>query len=408
MTRHLLRLMWNRKRRNALLCVEIFFSFVAVAAIAVLAVLYIDNWRHGIGYRTDGVWNIDVVPPGRTDTGQFPDNTGGTFGEVLAAVRALPEVQAVGTVFIAPYTNSEARIGVALNDGRRPQVSFNGASDDVLAVLRLQIVAGRWFEPGDASDAVDSIVINQRLATAVFGDIDPTGQLLPDVPPPPGEQNPRRPWRPRRIVGVISDFRKDGEFGTPRNYMFNRIDLAKQQFGNSILVRTAPDTRAEFEERLQKTVQSAARSWSLHVRRLDDARQSYNAVYLALLIVPGIIAVFVLLMVALGLIGVLWQNVTERTREFGLRRANGASAAAIRRQVLMELLLLASFAVVPGVLLGAQLPVLPIPEYVVPGRVIVAGVVLAAVTIYLVVLACGWYPSRMATAIRPAEALHYE
>lgn len=408
MTSHLLRLMWNRKGRNALLCAEIFFSFVAIAAIGVIAVNYANNWRQGLGYRIDDVWNIQVVPPGQSDTGQFPDGTARTFGDIVNAVRALPGVQAVAGVTTAPYSNSEGRGGIGLTDGREAHVFFNGASDDLPAVLGLELVAGRWFGPEDASSTVAPIVINQRLATEVFGDADAAGQMFPEVPPPPERQNPWRPWRPRRVVGVISEFRKNGEFATPQNYMFSRYDLRQEDFGNSILVRAAAQMPAGFEEQLQDTAQAVAREWSVHVRRLEDDRRSGLRAYLALLLVPAVIGVFVLVMVGLGLMGVLWQNVTERTREFGLRRASGAPAEAVRRQVLAELLVLASFALVPGVLLGVQLPVLPIPDYVVPGRVIVTAVALSAAAIYLVVLACGWYPSRMATAIRPAEALHYE
>ena len=239
MTSHLLRLMWNRKGRNALLCAEIFFSFVAIAAIGVIAVNYANNWRQGLGYRIDDVWNIQVVPPGQSDTGQFPDGTARTFGDIVNAVRALPGVQAVAGVTTAPYSNSEGRGGIGLTDGREAHVFFNGASDDLPAVLGLELVAGRWFGPEDASSTVAPIVINQRLATEVFGDADAAGQMFPEVPPPPERQNPWRPWRPRRVVGVISEFRKNGEFATPQNYMFSRYDLRQEDFGNSILVRAA-------------------------------------------------------------------------------------------------------------------------------------------------------------------------
>ena len=68
-----------------------------------------------------------------------------------------------------------------------------------------------------------------------------------------------------------------------------------------------------------------------------------------------ILAAFLLLMVALGITGVVWQSVTGRIEEFGLRRAKGATARAIRRQVIVKLLLLASIALLPVALL-AQVP----------------------------------------------------
>ena len=41
-------------------------------------------------------------------------------------------------------------------------------------------------------------------------------------------------------------------------------------------------------------------------------------------------------------------------------------------------------------------------------RVFVASIAISVAAIYLLTLACGWYPSRLATKIQPAEALHYE
>ena len=74
--------------------------------------------------------------------------------------------------------------------------------------------------------------------------------------------------------------------------------------------------------------------------------------FLTPLIVAGTLAFFLLLMVGLGLIGVLWQNLLQRTREIGLRRAAGASRAAVHRQVLLEQLVLTSLGVLIGVPAG--------------------------------------------------------
>ena len=79
-------------------------------------------------------------------------------------------------------------------------------------------------------------------------------------------------------------------------------------------------------------------------------------------------------MVALGLTGVVWQSVTQRIREFGLRRAKGATIANVRRQVLVEMVIMTSIALLAGVVLVAQLPLLPLPPdlRVVPARVFLA------------------------------------
>src|SRR4029079_4607096 len=119
---------------------------------------------------------------------------------------------------------------------------------------------------------------------------------------------------------------------------------------------------------------------------------------------------FLLLMVALGLTGVVWQSVTQRIREFGLRRAKGATIPNIRAQVLTEVAIMTSIALAVAVVLVAQLPLLPLARElrVVTAPVVVGSIVFSVFAIYALTLLCGWQPSRLATRIQPAEALHYE
>jgi ABC-type antimicrobial peptide transport system permease subunit len=62
------------------------------------------------------------------------------------------------------------------------------------------------------------------------------------------------------------------------------------------------------------------------------------------------------------------------------------------------------------VLLVAQLPLMPLPSdlAIVPAPVFLGSIAISVAAIYLLTLACGWYPSRLATKIQPADALHYE
>jgi putative ABC transport system permease protein len=114
-----------------------------------------------------------------------------------------------------------------------------------------------------------------------------------------------------------------------------------------------------------------------------------------------------MLMVAMGLTGVLWQNVTQRTREIGLRRAKGAERVRVQRQILGEIVVMTSMAVVVAAVLAAQVPLIS-PFYWVQPHVYVLGFIMAALVIYVLTILCGWYPSHMATRIEPAEALRYE
>jgi putative ABC transport system permease protein len=106
------------------------------------------------------------------------------------------------------------------------------------------------------------------------------------------------------------------------------------------------------------------------------------------------------------LVGVLWQNVTQRTREIGLRRAKGATQQHVHAQILGELFVLASIGVFLGFIVVVQFPLLDLIG--IEARVFAFGLGVSLVLIYALTLTAGLYPSWLATKVQPAEALHYE
>ena len=116
-----------------------------------------------------------------------------------------------------------------------------------------------------------------------------------------------------------------------------------------------------------------------------------------------------MLMVALGLTGMMWQNVRRRTREIGIRRAVGAPGGRIYGQFLGELAVLVSAAIALGCLPVLQFGLLDMVLWSrVPAWVAACGVGATALVLFLVVLLCGLYPSWLAARVRPAEALHHD
>ena len=125
------------------------------------------------------------------------------------------------------------------------------------------------------------------------------------------------------------------------------------------------------------------------------------------MLAAALIAGFMLIMVALGMVGVLWQSVARRRREIGLRRALGATGQGVSLQVLGELLVVTTAGLLLGAALAVQVPLLGVIGWVSNG-VYAVGMALAALTIYGLTVVSALYPSWLATQVQPAEALHYE
>ena len=415
MTRHLLRLIWNRKRQNFLLTVEIFFSFLTLFGVVLLTVHYANNARQPLGFDIDRVWSISVDRKEPDKDPVVKARHRETYRQLLMTLGEMAEVEVVAASFTGPYANANWGSSTRLVGGREVQYGVNRVSDDYLELLHIPLGAGRWFSREDDAATWTPVVINRRLAREIFGDANPVGQIIqeerdPNGPPPDPNDKPEI----KRVIGVVEEFRQDGELSTADGYLFHRLRLdnadPKESLPDRVFVRLRPGTAAAFEETLVKRATAIADAWSFEVTPLDAMREDKLRQYTIPLMLVGTIAAFLLLMVALGLTGVVWQSVTQRIREFGLRRAKGATIPNVRTQVLLELLLMTSLALVAGVLLLAQMPLLPLPQdlRIVPAGVYVVSIVISVAAIYLLTLACGWYPSRLATKIQPAQALHYE
>jgi len=397
--RHLLKLVWARKRANALLIVEIFFSFVVVFAVVTLAASMITRWNKPLGFDYHDVWCVQVSFPRVSTPGNADDGPGrAAIGAMLREVKAQPQVESAAAGDMPPYSGGTWISDLTVN-GHAIDVTSDTVSDDFAKVMRIPLLRGRWFNADDESMTVEGVVIDADVANTLWGTLDVVGKTLQA-----GKETSYR------ILGVIAPYRKHGELSQDHeNMLFHRFSPAQTK-GNvvrQIIFRVRPGTPADFEETLIKRLHGIAPDYKVRIQHMDQMRALMNKAFIAPAVVGGIVASFLITMVALGLSGVLWQTVTRRTREIGLRRALGATGNEVNRQILLEVALLSTLALIVGVVVVAQLPLLGIFKIVSPPAFTI-GFAGALATIYGLTLLCGLYPSWLAGRVQPAQALHYE
>ena len=404
---HLVRLAWNRKRQNLLVVIELFLSFAVLFAITYTAAVHYYNWRQPIGFRTDRLWTVQLgypySGPERADaTEEYKAGrarAAEVIEQVIAAAESFPEVERAGTLWPTVFYSRGGWGAEIASKSHRSLTDGHILSDEMRDVIGLEVSAGRWFSREDDGAAAVPVILNARLARELFGDASPLGKELPTT---------RDITKPLRVIGVVDDFRHQGELAFPDNaaiFRLSSLPFSRPVLPSALTLFVRPGTGAEFEERLVRALRAAAPEWTFDARSIEARREEAFRKTLAPIAVVAIVAIFLLLMVALGLTGVVWQNVTTRVQEFGLRRAKGATARDIRVQIFMELGVLATVAVAIGAALALQFPPLTLLG---PPSIKFISVAVAVGVIYLLTLLCAWYPSRLAIRIQPADALHYE
>jgi putative ABC transport system permease protein len=399
MFRHLLKLTWKRKSRNLMLSLEILLAFAIVFAVAAFGLRYLQLYRMPLGFDGADVWSV-TVQAGDNGKIAFDD---AVYDGLRRGLGELPEVSSVGFATFEPYAMSTMASDLRRDgNGRQVRTELLDADDGLARVLGLRLVEGRWFSALDNGSAQRPAVINRRMAAAMFPGERALGRQFID-----GEG--AKVEATYRVVGVVDEFRAKGELTAPVNFAFTRLEAGKNdRDARTILLKVRPGTARDFERRLNARLKLIRNDWAYQISPLSGTRASMLKSQTVPLIVVGVIAAFMLLMVAFGLFGALWQNTTQRIPEIGLRRAIGASASQIYRQIVAEQFMLSSIAIVLGLALLVQLPLTGALGEGLNWTVFIGAAALSMAVIYLLSLLCAVYPGWRASRLSPTEALHYE
>lgn len=391
MLKHLFILIWNRKRVNALLVAEIFLAFVVLFVVGSLLVYRWQNYRAPLGFAYEQVWAVDLDPGVQPKVARYA-----TQQQIIQRIKSLPGVRAVTrSSSNTPFTDSHNSSTIERPGEKifRPASNMYNLDDAAGDVLSLPIEEGRWFDRRDEGAPV--VVISHDLKEMLFPNETAVGKLV--------VSNGKK-----RIVGVTASYRADGDFADPKQAIFLRNGLQDTTFKHleTLLVRVQPSAGAALEKQISSDIRAIGPSWSSNITSLAEAREKQMKEVLMPLVALIITCVFLIVNVALGLFGVLWQTINQRRSEIGLRRAIGASAGGISGQIVGEILVVATFGLGLGLLVAVQFPLLGVLGV----RVGVYGTAmgLAAGLVYVLTVVCALYPSRLAAGIRPAVALREE
>ena len=396
---HLFKFIWNRRWTNLRIMLQITLSFLVAFAVILWTVSYYYNYQQPLGFTYENVWELDFSANHNPDEGTAREDDLDIIYRLLAAMREFDEIEKVGVMDQSPYLPWEwLGTPVIFWKGLKISCSHNYASDEIADVLGFKLLKGRWFNKEDTGGGdYKPIVINSYLERKIFDGKDALGDIFPNSND--------------RVIGVIDEFRVKGELSDPGGYIFHRYKSSTKfsNYNQRMVFKVRSDIKPDFEEKVYQRLKAEARGWWIWgLKPLSEMREDRIKPRLIAVSVWVIIAGFLLFMVALGLTGVLWLNVTRRTMEIGLRRAKGATKGNIRTQITGELSIITGF----GLIIGLIILILAFPGAVfinlVSAKLYIISIIISAVLVFGISLLCALYPGMLAVRMTPAQALHYE
>ena len=348
------------------------------------------------GFATENVVAVRVDP---RRSGRLQTQNSVYFDALVREVRSVPGVQSLGLTDALPLgDNFGWRRWDALpaeKAAQREEQVFplvRMIDEEYLRAMQIPLLSGRAFSTGDDASSEPVIIINQRLAKALWPGQDPLGRYL------------RTSGQNRRVVGVVGEVRY---FGLDRDAdieMYMPIRTGDYQSVDLVVRGAQPPSTltAGIRAALRRVDPNLPIAEFRTMEQLVD-RSVFARRFVVLLV--GGFAAFGLILASLGIYAVISYSVTQRTQEIGIRMALGATAEMLRASILGQTGVL----VVIGVVVG--LPVSWLAARAIRGLLFDVGVsdpaTFAAVLAVLggVAALAGYVPARRATKVDPAIAL---
>lgn len=326
----------------------------------------------------------------------------------VASLRALPGVKAANSINHVPFDNSSWNSSISLQPNQ-PMPNMNAnvyLGEGVIDTFGLRLVEGRDFTADEyqnwtalnetnAVTNIPSVILSRETANKLFPGESAIGKNI-------------YAWNsddvPHRVVGVVDRLIRTNDNGGPAEHGYTMILPIRDLTMGRFVLRTSPERRDEvLKAAVAQLEKNSARRLILRQGTFSEVAETYYREDrgMAWLLVAVIVALLVV--TALGIVGLASFWVQQRTKQIGIRRALGATKGQILRYFQTENFLLATLGIVIGMILAYGINQLLMGKYELP-RLPLMYLPIGAVLLWLLGQVAVYGPARKAASVPPAVA----
>ena len=329
--------------QRALIVAQVAVSVVLLVGAGLLLLSFYRLQNVDPGFRAESVMAAEVLA---NNFNKYPDGAASRrlYLTILERLESSPGVTAAAVTNAIPLEGLQPGQTRFQINGRvystpedRPTTDVRVASPRLFDTLGIRVLRGRGFSELDHENAPPVVVINDTLARREWEGRDPLGAEV--------SANNGQTWS--TVVGVVADSRT---FGLDRDAVAQVYVPLRQSGGlaGRLLVRMNGEPSLAASA-IRDAVRGVDPDLPIeNVRTLDQIRDRYLATPRLTAMLLTVFAALALLVTLTGITGVIAQSVSQRTQEFGLRMALGASQRSVLRMVLGQGLMLVGLGLALG------------------------------------------------------------